>query len=116
MPTGTDPPPIQLLQSVFDALYDMTYSATAKAFRDAQSNNIYLFVEKDANGAPQWFYATNTDGGVNPRGEIPSLTADVILNGTYNSQTQAVSYGGSNYKIRLERDSNGVPIAKAYTV
>jgi hypothetical protein len=117
MPIGGDPPPVLLPQSVVNALSAMTYSSTNKAFRDAQNNNVYLFVEKDANDRAQWFYATNTDGGKNPRGEIPQLTASVIIDGSYNSQTSAISYNGSNYKIRLERDtSTGVPIAKAYTV
>lgn len=116
MPNGGNPPPITLPESVFNALQPLTYSSTAKAFRDSSNNNIYLFVEADANGAPRWFYGTNTEGGVNPRGEIPTLTADVINNGTYDSQTGAVDLNGVNYKIRLERDSNGVHIAKAYTV
>jgi len=115
MPTGGDPPSVILSQSVFNALHGMTYIPSAKAFRDANNNNNYLFVDTGANG-PQWFYGTNTEGGANPRGEIPSLTGDVIANGIYNTQTLTVTLNGLNYKLRLERDANGVPIAKAYTV
>lgn len=116
MPTGADPPPVALPQAVFNALNGMTYNSTARAFRDASNNNIYMFVEDDGNGGARWFYGTNTEGGVNPRGEIPTLTKDVILGGTYDTQTGAVDLEGTNYKFRLERDSNGVPVAKAYIV
>lgn len=112
MPSGSTPPEIFLPEAVFDALQAMSYSSTQKAFLDG-TTPIYMFVEKDTNGAPRWFYANDADGGINPRGEIPQLTADVILYGAWQGGT--VSYNGSTYKIRLERVS-GVHTAKAYTV
>jgi len=116
MPNGTDPPPVTLPQSVFNALTGLSYSPSNASFLDANNVPTYLFVESDANGAPRWFYGTNSEGAENPRGQIPSLTAEVINNGLYNSQTGAVAYNGANYKFRLERDAAGASIAKAYTV
>ena len=60
MPTGSDPPPVRMSSTVFNALTGMDYNSTAKAFTDAQSNSVFLFVEKDANDKCQWFYGTNT--------------------------------------------------------
>ncbi|MBI2394234.1 MAG: hypothetical protein HYV09_31980 [Deltaproteobacteria bacterium] len=113
MPTPTTPPIVALPQGVFDALNGMSYDSTARAFRDGSNNAIYLFVESDSNGLPRWQYATDAQGSINPRADIPLLTADVILGGTFDAQTGAISYDGQSYRIRLERDGSG-PIAKAY--
>jgi hypothetical protein len=94
----------------------MTYSSTAKAFVDASNNNNYLFVENDGNGAARWFYGTDAEGGTNPRGQVPSLTFNVIRYGTYDSQTGTVAYDTDSYRIRLERDSSGAHVANAYIV
>ena len=110
MPSGTGPPDVMLPQGVFDALNLLSYSSSQKAFLSG-TTPIYLFVDKDSNGAPRWFYGSDTDGANHPRGEIPALTAEVIQLGTWQ-QGGTISYGGSTYRLRLERDS-GVHVAKA---
>jgi hypothetical protein len=117
MPTGSDPPSPALSATVFNALHVMTYDSAAWAFKSGASLE-YMFVEKGASADQcQWFYGTDTEGGINPRADIPSNTYTIIKNGTYNSGSGTVSYGGSNYKFRLERDlSAGKQVAKAVVV
>ncbi len=112
MPQGNGPPKVFLPESVFDALVPLSYSSSQKAFLSG-TTPIYLFVEKDSNGAPRWFHGTDADGANHPRGEIPAWTAEIIQSGTWQ-QDGTVSYDGSAYHIRLECES-GVHVAKART-
>jgi hypothetical protein len=105
-----------LRSTVFDALYGMSYNATAKAFTDDSNHTIYMYVEKQSTTSdlPQWNYGTAAEAAThnNPRGEISQTVANIILGGTYNADG-TVGYGGVNYRFRLERDANGVDQVRA---
>lgn len=120
MPSGNDPPSPRLPKTVFDALNAMTYDAAAQAFADAAGKLHYLFVEGDPAQAPNesfWFYGTDTEGGVNPRAQIPSGTAEVITQGTYETQTNTISYNSKSYRLRLQRDpATNTQVAEAIGV
>jgi hypothetical protein len=117
MPYGGDPPNVNMPTTVFNTLCTYTYNATNKAFVDGSGNTIFLFVEKTTSGTgSQWFYGTEAQGGKNPKGLVPTLTSNIILSGSINTSTGVMTYSGTTYKIRLERDASGVPIANAYVV
>ena len=115
---GLDPPDPELTSTVFNALAAMTYDSTAMAFKDANNNLIYMFVERgQTTEDTRWFYAKDSDGGTSPRGQIPQITYDVVHGGTLNTQTQKISYAGKSYRIRIFRDySTGKQLAKAIEV
>lgn len=116
MPGGGEPPNVGMPASVFNTLHGYTYNSSSKGFNDGSGNVVFLFVESDGAGGAQWFYATNTQGGINPKGLVSSLVSNIILSGTHNSQTLVMTYNSTNYKIRLERDANGTPTATAVVV
>jgi len=117
MPVGGTPPDLGLPQPVFDALHGMAYDSANRAFKSG-SNLYFMFAETKpgVQDGAQWFYGTNAEGGINPKGFIPQITYDVIHNGTYNPSNGTVSYSGSNYRIRLMRDTTGKPWAEAHAV
>jgi len=113
---GQPPTSIALSSGVFNTLHGMGYDSQTQAFT-SQNVNYFMFVQRDTSSdVAVWFADTDGNGAGFPRGNIPQLTADAIRNGTYDSQTSAVSYQGNNYKFRLERDASGLHVAKAYTV
>ena len=119
MPAGVDPPLPHLPSGVFDALNAMTYDSTNLAF-SSQGSRYFLFVEKRTGGSydeAQWFYATDSEGGPNPKGLIAPITAAAILGGTYQASDQTIRYQSLSYRIRLVRDtSSGNQLAQAYAI
>ena len=115
MPTGGEPPAVAMPAGVFSTLHGFTYNSTSKGFDDGSGNVVFLFVETDGAGGARWFYATNSQGGNNPKGVVPTLTSNIILGGTHDAQTGVMTHNSTNYRIRLERDANGAPTATAHT-
>jgi len=116
MPPPQTPPQLAMPETIFDDLNAMSYDATNQGFLDGNNALQYLFVEVDSNGYARWTYTASTSTVVNLAARVTQLTADVIIGGSYQSQSGAINYNNQNYKIRLERDSNGVAIAHAHTV
>src|SRR5688500_8440631 len=119
MPSGGTPIEPELTSTVFNALHAMTYDAVALAFKDASNNLNYMFLERKTGtfSTGQWFYGTDTEGGVNPRGQIPLLTYTVINNGTLDTQAQKTADSGKYYRIRIQRDqATGKQVAQAVEV
>ena len=117
--SGYDPPDPGITSTTFNALQAMDYDAGAMAFKNGSVVLYYMFVQRKGTSADvcEWFHDTDAGGGINPRGEIPQLTYDVIKNGTLNTQTQKISYLGKSYRIRVCRDtSSGALLAKAVEV
>ena len=116
--SGSDPPDPELTSTVFSALAAMTYDSNALAFKNAQNDLIYMFVERGQTSEDtRWFYGKDSEGGTSPRGQIPQITYDVIHGGTLNTQTQKISYQGKYYRIRIYRDqATGKQLAKAIDV
>ena len=118
MPVGVDPPYPRMPEGAFAALRAMLYDSTNLAF-SAGGQRYFLFVEQLTGGSydeAQWFVATDSEGGSNPKGLIPSITATVILNGEYQSSDQTIRYQSSTYRIRLMRDTNGNQLAQANAI
>jgi len=114
MPYGDVPPKPNLPQAVFDALHPLDYDSAHQAFTDGSGVFYYLFVQKKQGGnadEAEWFYGTDAEGGVNPRGQIPQATYDVFSGGSFRHGT--VTYKGDRYAVRLARDSGGTHIAEA---
>ena len=119
MPAGGTPIDPELTSTVFSDLQAMNYDSAALAFKDANNNLIYMFLERKTGtvSTGQWFYGTDTEGGVNPRGQVPSTTYNVVHSGTLNTQTQKISYSGKYWRIRLQRDqATGKQFAQAVEV
>lgn len=120
MPSGGEPPIPRITDGVFTTVSGLTYDSTSLAFKDGSGTAYFLFVEKRTGGSydeAQWFCATDADGGSNPKGLIPQITANVMLHGTYNATNQTVTYEGQQYRLQLSRDtSNGNQLAKAAVV
>jgi hypothetical protein len=120
MPNPSTPPTLNVPQAVFNGLRYFDYDSTNKAFEDPASSTLYyLFVEKQAGGGDAcgiWQYGSDSEGAVNPRGNIPQLTYDIFAGGSYNSSESAIDYDSKTYKFRLERDAGGLHIAKAVEV
>lgn len=119
MPAGLDPPYPRMTESVFSALAAMSYDSTTQSFSGQGGSRYFLFVEKPSGGSyneAQWFYATDSEGGSNPKALIPALTGALIINGQYESSDQTVTYQSASYRIRLARDANGNQIAQVHVI
>lgn len=118
MPSGGDPPDPVLTASLVTTLRTFGYDSTQFAYTSG-ATKYWLFVERVTGtiDRAEWFYATDAEGGVNPKFLVPQLTFDVIKNGTYNTGTGTITYSGSNYRIRLYRDVGaGKQLAQAVVV
>ena len=104
MPAGGDPPDPGLTSTVFNALAAMNYDSSAMSFKNATNQLIYMFLERGSTiSDSRWFYGTDAEGGNSPRGQIPQLTYDVVHGGTFDSQTQKISYASKYYRLRIYR-------------
>ena len=120
MPSGTEPPILKMPQGVFNALSLLSYDSDNMAFKTDTGALYFLFGEKQIGGLhdqAEWFYATDSEGGSNPKAMIPQITATVILNGTYNSSDGTITYQSQPYRIRLMRDTGtGNQLAQAFAL
>ncbi len=75
----------------------------------------------NATGTPgltatvQWEAGTATDLGSSVPATIPQAAFDIIKNGSWDSQTGLVSYGGKSYRFQFKMVS-GVAQMAAYSV
>lgn len=93
------------------------YDSQNQSFRDASGTPYYLYLgpSRTSTGHVAWYCCTDADSNKSPQGKIPSLTFDVIKDGSINTSTGTISYNGKTYVIDLRRQ-NGVQVAYAKEV
>lgn len=113
MPGTTDPPRPTLTSTIRNYLKnDCVWNAQTSRVELAQGGTpVYAWLGQTGNpglsATVEW--AAGADPGVGGcvKAVIGQTELDTIKNGTYDSQSGIVTYGGKNYSFRYEAGANG---------
>lgn len=109
-----DPPRPSLTTGTRNTLAGCTWNATKGAVVDASGDQVYAWLTQTNTPTTtvtvQWEVGTaTTAGSVLVLAVITQTTHDIVKNGSHNANTGIVTYGGTGYRFRFERNGSGVP-------